>query len=291
MKKKIFILFLFVFTIVLAACTSNTSREDKLIKYQIEPKMSEAVINKYHLDFAKSLLNIKDNAKFLASNEAADNTDYYSLYISKNVNESIFKYQYDFTEELEKHIFDRENGNGKGRNKNKTVSANTLYLHATKAEADKICKLEVEEKYQEEELPLYELSLYNMIFNQKVLDILYGEEAVLKNLSLTYTFEKDLNASFNKTISSEYAGQLKNEKIDSKIYFEIVYLPIYVVRTKGSNPMASMIFLPIYEAFTSDGKVISNDDNGYKLEDSKINDIAKIDIVFNEDGTMTDGTE
>ncbi len=291
MKKKIFILFLFVFTIVLAACTSNTSREDKLIKYQIEPKMSEAVINKYHLDFAKSLLNIKDNAKFLASNEAADNTDYYSLYISKNVNESIFKYQYDFTEELEKHIFDRENETGKGRNKNKTVSANTLYLHATKAEADKICKLEVEEKYQEEELPLYELSLYNMIFNQKVLDILYGEEAVLKNLSLTYTFEKDLNASFNKTISSEYAGQLKNEKIDSKIYFEIVYLPIYVVRTKGSNPMASMIFLPIYEAFTSDGKVISNDDNGYKLEDSKINDIAKIDIVFNEDGTITDGTE
>ena len=291
MKKKIFILFLFVFTIVLAACTSNTSREDKLIKYQIEPKMSEAVINKYHLDFAKSLLNIKDNAKFLASNEAADNTDYYSLYISKNVNESIFKYQYDFTEELEKHIFDRENETGKGRNKNKTVSANTLYLHATKAEADKICKLEVEEKYQEEELPLYELSLYNMIFNQKVLDILYGEDAVLKNLSLTYTFEKDLNASFNKTISSEYAGQLKNEKIDSKIYFEIVYLPIYVVRTKGSNPMASMIFLPIYEAFTSDGKVISNDDNGYKLEDSKINDIAKIDIVFNEDGTITDGTE
>ena len=291
MKKKIFILFLFVFTIVLAACTSNTSREDKLIKYQIEPKMSEAVINKYHLDFAKSLLNIKDNAKFLASNEAADNTDYYSLYISKNVNESIFKYQYDFTEELEKHIFDRENETGKGRNKNKTVSANTLYLHATKAEADKICKLEVEEKYQEEELPLYELSLYNMIFNQKVLDILYGEEAVLKNLSLTYTFEKDLNASFNKTISSEYAGQLKNEKIDSKIYFEIVYLPIYVVRTKGSNPMASMIFLPIYEAFTSDGKVISNDDNGYKLEDSKINDIAKIDIAFNEDGNITDGTE
>ena len=291
MKKKIFILFLFVFTIVLAACTSNTSREDKLIKYQIEPKMSEAVINKYHLDFAKSLLNIKDNAKFLASNEAADNTDYYSLYISKNVNESIFKYQYDFTEELEKHIFDRENETGKGRNKNKTVSANALYLHATKAEADKICKLEVEEKNQEEELPLYELSLYNMIFNQKVLDILYGEEAVLKNLSLTYTFEKDLNASFNKTISSEYAGQLKNEKIDSKIYFEIVYLPIYVVRTKGSNPMASMIFLPIYEAFTSDGKVISNDDNGYKLEDSKINDIAKIDIAFNEDGTITDGTE
>ena len=291
MKKKIFILFLFVFTIVLAACTSNTSREDKLIKYQIEPKMSEAVINKYHLDFAKSLLNIKDNAKFLASNEAADNTDYYSLYISKNVNESIFKYQYDFTEELEKHIFDRENETGKGRNKNKTVSANALYLHATKAEADKICKLEVEEKNQEEELPLYELSLYNMIFNQKVLDILYGEEAVLKNLSLTYTFEKDLNASFNKTISSEYAGQLKNEKINSKIYFEIVYLPIYVVRTKGSNPMASMIFLPIYEAFTSDGKVISNDDNGYKLEDSKINDIAKIDIAFNEDGTITDGTE
>ena len=285
MKKKIFMLFLFVIAIVLASCSNNTSRESVLITYEIEPKMTEEVVNKYNLSFAKTS-DVLTTATSLGSLNTTEksNEDYYTVYISKTPEATLFKYTLKADDELESHIFNRDSENKNlGRNKNKTYVSNTIYLNSLLNQAEVICKAQgIEEKYYEEELSYYKTSLLNIIMNQKVIDILYGDSSAFKNLAFTgYSFDKDLSAAFSKTTSSVYAGDAKNDG-KTGIEFNIVYLPIFVVRSISGNKISSVLFLPVYETFTIGDKEIASDDNGYKLVDSKIKDIPSKDIVFDE---------
>ncbi len=286
MKKKILMLFLFVVAIVLASCSNNTSREDIIKTIDIETEITNAISTKYGLDFAK-YSGLEENATFIGSNEAQDTNDYYSLYVAKDVQASLFRYSFDATSELESHIHDRkEADSNKGRNKNKTMSVNTLYLKSLLDTAEAICKIKVTKESQlEEETVYYKNSMINMILCQSVLDILYGEEgSAVKNLQLTSTFDRDLDAKFVKTISSVYAGNALNENSKLTITYDVIFLPVYVVRRVGGSKITAPIFLPIYGTFsTGDKEIKATDDvNSYKLVDSTISSIKKLSFEFTD---------
>ncbi|MBR6071943.1 MAG: hypothetical protein IKP77_03810 [Acholeplasmatales bacterium] len=287
MKKKIFMLFLFVVAIILASCSSSNSRESVLITYEINTDYS-SVSDKYNLGFAK-VSDIATTGIDLGKKVTSDklDNDYYNVYVSKNPETTLFRNVYDADSELESHIFDREDG-GKGRNKNKTFTANSLYFNSLLSKAKTICDNQnIEEKKYEEELSYYKQSLIDIVMNQKVIDILYSTDGAFKSLTFTgYSFEKDFNASFAKSISSQYAGDAKNEG-KTGIKFEIVYLPVFVVRTVGNNHISSIVMLPVYETFTIGKQEITVVDGKYSLVDSKIKDIPSKDISFDEEtGTI-----
>ena len=282
MKKKIFILFLFVVAIVLASCSSNTSRESVLITYEIDTDYS-AVSDKYNLGFAK-VNEIGTTGIDLGKKATSDDPekDYYNVYVSKNPETTLFRNVFSADDELESHIFNREDG-GKGRNKNQTFVANSLYFNSLLSKAKTICDNQnIEEKYYEEELAYYKQSLIDIVINQKVIDILYANDGAFKALTFTgYSFEKDVNSSFSKSVSSVYAGDAKNEG-KTGINFEIVYLPVFVVRTVGSNHISTIIMLPVYETFTIGDQEITVVDGKYSLVDSKIKGIPAKAISFDE---------
>lgn len=285
MKKKIFMLFLFVIAIVLASCTKSTNRESVLITYEIEPTLSEEVVTKYNLGFAKRS-DLATTAVSLGTQNTTDNStdDYYTVYVSKTPEATLFKYAFSADEELESHIFNRDSENNNlGRNKNKTFVSNTLYFKALLDNAETICKAQpIEEKYLEEELTYYKQTLSGIIINQKVIDILYGSDSAFKSLTFTgLTFEKDLSASFSKVTSSVFAGDAKNDG-KTGIIFNIVYLPIFVVRTIGGNHISSVLLLPVYETFTIGDKEITSENDKYKLVDSKIASIPAKELQFDE---------
>lgn len=283
MKKKIFMLFLFVVAIVLASCSSNTSRESALIEGDINIDYG-TLSDKYNLAFAK-VDNLESDCIDLGKKATSDksDTDYYNVYISKDTNNTLFRYVYDATEDLSSHIYNEN------RNKNKTYIANSLYFNLLYKYAETVCKNKVDTnaKNYEEELSYYKQSLVNIVMNQRVLDIVYQADGTFNTLKFEgYSFEKDFTSSFSKTVDSSYAGEAKKDGID-KINFEIVYLPIYVVRTIGGNHISSVVMLPVYETFTNNDKEIVIKDGKYELVDSKIKDIKSIDISFDaESGTI-----
>ena len=286
MKKKIFMLFLFVVAIVLASCSKNTSREDIIKTLNLETEISSAISEKYGLSFAKTD-KLEELATFVGSTESQDTNDFYSLYVAKDTEASLFRYSFDATEELNSHIFDRKESNGnKGRNKNKTMSVNTLILKSLTDAAEAVCKTKVtKESELEEETVYYKNSMINIILNQKVIDLLYGEEANgVKNLKLTSKFERDVDATFVKTISSVYAGNALNENSSLTITFDTIFLPVFVVRKVGGNKITAPIFLPIYETFSTGDKEIqkADDENNYKLVDSTISSIKKLKFEFED---------
>lgn len=283
MKKKIFMLFLFVVAIVLASCSSSTSRESALIEGDINIDYG-TLSDKYNLAFAK-IDDLESNCIDLGKKATSDksDTDYYNVYVSKDTNNTLFRYVFDATEEISSHIFNET------RNKNKTFIANSLYFNLLYKYAETVCKNKVDtnDKKYEEELSYYKQSLVNIVMSQNVLDILYQADGTFNTLKFEgYSFEKDFSSSFSKTIDSTYAGEAKKDGVD-KVNFEIVYLPIYVVRTVGGNHISSIVMLPVYCTFTANDKEIVSKDGKYELVDSKIKDIKALDITFDaESGTI-----
>ncbi len=278
MKKKIALIFSLALTIFLAACGANTSREKEIINnYKVEPTMSETLKAKYNLDFANSA-ELSTKAISLGNNSASNAEDYYSVYASKNTENSLVKFTFNADDDLKSHIYETT------RNKNKTYIANALYFDVLLQEAKGICYDQVkDEAKREEELPYYKQSLLDIIMNTKVISIIYGENSVLTNMTFAnYKFTQDKSASFAKTISSQYAG---DAIIDGKtnVKFEIVYLPIYVVRTINTNIVASAVLLPIYTTFTVDNKEITSEDNKSKLVDSTIATMPEVSIAFDSE--------
>ncbi len=275
MKKKIALIFSLALTIFLAACQGNTSREKEIItNYNVEPEMTETLKAKYNLDFANSK-ELSTKAISLGNNSASNADDYYSVYASKNTENSLVKFTYSADEDLKSHIYDTT------RNKNKTYIANALYFDVYLQEAKTICyDIVKDEAKREGELPYYKQSLIDILMNTKVINIIYAENSVLNNMTFAnYKFTQDKSASFAKSITSQYAG---DAIIDGKtnVKFEIVYLPIYVVRTVSTKIVASAILLPIYATFTVDGKEIKSEDNKYKLVDSTIATMPEVSIAF-----------
>ena len=278
MKKKIALIFSLFVTVLLAACSSNNSRESVIINnYKVEPTMSEAMKEKYKLDFANTSV-LSTLAVSLGNNSASNEKDYYTVYCAKKTEDSLIKVTYDSDEELSKHIYEGT------RNKNKTFIANALYFDVLLKEAEGICNDQVhDENKKETELAYYKQSLIDIIMNTKVINILYASDGVLPSLTFAnYKFTQDKTASFAKTVSSQYAG---DALIDGKtgIKFEIVYLPIYVVRTINTNIVASAILLPIYSTFTVGNKEISSENNKYKLVDSTIATMPEVSVVYDAD--------
>ena len=125
--------------------------------------------------------------------------------------------------------------------------------------------------------------MIDIFLSNKVLTILYGTDSVLKDLSFTnYKFTQDTTSSFTKAKESNYAG---DALIDGKsnITFDVVYLPLFVVRKTSSTTLSSMIMLPIYTTFSVDGKEISSENNKYKLVDSTIATMNTLQVVFDPD--------
>ncbi len=278
MKKKIAMLFLLVFTLVLASCGSSNSREKQIIEnYSVKTTLSDLMVNKYKLGFA-NIDTAATDAKTLGNTSAENADDYYIVYVAKDTEASLFKYSYNADKELQKHIFD---GN---RNKNKTFQANTLYFKEILDMGETYCKDQVKDaNKQETEIPYYKQTMIDIFLSNKVLTILYGTDSVLKDLSFTnYKFTQDTTSSFTKAKESNYAG---DALIDGKsnITFDVVYLPLFVVRKTSSTTLSSMIMLPIYTTFSVDGKEISSENNKYKLVDSTIATMNTLQVVLDPD--------
>lgn len=283
MKKKIALVFLLVVTLFLASCAGNNSREKQIIEnYNVEPYMSAELVEKYNLAFANSK-KLAESATSIGTNSSSNENDYYTIYVSKEAENTLFKYVYSADEELSKHIFD---GN---RNKNKSFIANSLYLNVLLKEAETICKAQVlDESKRESELSYYKQSMIDIVMNSNVVSTIYGTNGTLKDLTFTnYKFTMDTQSSFSKEKTAKYAG---DALIDGKknISFEIVYLPMFVTRTVNQSiVVASVVFLPIYETFTVDGMEISSEDNKYKLVENTISAMPSKSIVFDsENGSI-----
>ena len=278
MKKKLALIFSLALTILLASCGGNTSREKEIISNNnIESKMSESLVEKYNLDFAHTSV-LSTLAISLGSDQSSSADDYYTVYASKNTEASLIKLSYNADTELSKHIYD---GN---RNKNVSFIANALYFDVLLQEAKAACyNLVIDENKRTEELPYYKQSLLDIIMNQKVLNILYASDSALTSTTFTnYKFTQDKSASFAKTVASQAAGYAL---IDNKtnIKFEIVYLPIYVVRRINTNFVAQAVLLPIYATFVVGDKEIQADGNKYKLVDSTIATMPEVSIIFDSE--------
>jgi len=278
MKKKLSMLFLLVITLFLASCAGSTSREKNIIDgYNVEPAITLELAEKYNLGFAK-LDSLDTTALAIGNNKASSESDYYTVYMSKNVETTLLRYRYKADEELRKHIFD---GN---RNKNKAFIANTVYFTIMLDEAEKIAKNEVkDENNQPKEIAYYKQSMLDIFVNDKVNKVINGSDSAFYSMEKFegYNFTIDKTASFSKAFTSYYAA---DALIDGKkdIYFEVVYLPLFVVR-RNANTQASVILYPVYETFTVEGLEISSENNKYKLVESKISTIPAKEFVFDEE--------
>ncbi len=278
MKKKIALFFSLIVTIFLTACAGSNSREKEIVNnYRVEPVMSDTLKEKYKLDFANTSV-LSTLAVSLGNNSAANANDYYTVYCSKNTENSLIKVTYNSDEELSKHIYEGT------RNKNKTFVANALYFDLLLKEAEGICYDQVQdENKRPTELTYYKQTLIDIVMNAKVLNVVYEKDSMLNNMSFAnYKFTQDKSASFAKTCNSQYAG---DALIDGKknIKFEIVYLPLYVVRTINTNIVASAILLPIYTTFTVDNKEIKSENNKYTLVDSTIATMPEVSVIFDSE--------
>ena len=278
MKKKIALIFSLIVTIFLTACAGSNSREKEIVNnYRVEPVMSDTLKEKYKLDFANTSV-LSTLAVSLGNNSAANANDYYTVYCSKNTENSLIKVTYNSDEELSKHIYEGT------RNKNKTFVANALYFDLLLKEAEGICYDQVQdENKRPTELEYYKQTLIDIVMNAKVLNVVYEKDSMLNNMSFAnYKFTQDTSASFAKTCNSQYAG---DALIDGKknIKFEIVYLPLYVVRTINTNIVASAILLPIYTTFTVDNKEIKSENNKYTLVDSTIATMPEVSVIFDSE--------
>ena len=285
MKKKIAMLFLLVFTLVLASCGANNSREKQIIEnYSVKTTLSNEVVEKYKLDFANSEV-LSTKASELGNNFSENENDYYTVYCSKDAESSLVKYSFSADEELRAHIFD---GN---RNKNKTFNASTLYFNQLLVTAETYCQNDADSNQWDEakrknELTYYKQSMVDIFLNSKVLTILYGTNGKVKDLTFTNSkFTQDTSQSFTKAHDSNFAGDALIAG-NTGITFDVIYLPLYVVR-KTTNELSTMVLLPIYTTFSVNGKEISSEDNKFKLVDSTVANIPTVDIVLDEEtGTI-----
>ena len=226
----------------LASCSSSTDVDLTTIRSDIDAVDLTYVKDKYNLNF---IYDLDNNANRLDTTVEIDSgTDYYAVYVNKNLADSAFVYSYNIDEDL---------NNLGDRIQYYTVNALTFQTS-------------------------------NSIYDSEVSSIataLYNSEHGLHQYNDDFAFEVNTLAalSFNKSAADAKAAYNNGKR---NVTLNIVYVPTFVVRNYGADGnkqkiLQKVVFAPIYSCYSSEGKEIS--ENG-ELIDSKISSIQTKEIVF-----------
>ena len=228
-------------------------------------KISDTYKAKYNLTFDETT----GSKKLYNKERSAKATSYYDVYIAEDYTSSLLRYTINI-EDLKKDIDDDIT-----KRKLKSIPVNSL-LFASGLYADE------------------QTAFIKEIYNSS-----YGITSKTKNEDKTYTlnydfgFTVDSNVSWNRTVDAKY---LTEAYIDGKtnLSLQVIYLPVYLVRTYKSNQIAKFYtLLPINEAIVCEGKkVVAPTEKGtkYSLEDYTIS-AKDVDFTFTEEGLLIPSEE
>ncbi len=255
MKKLLGVLGLAVVGLFsLASCKKSqdlsTTRRDKI---------SDEYKTKYNLSFdettGKQLFNKERSAK---------TTSYYDVYISNDYADNLLKYTINISE-LDENIDEIIS-----EKRLKSIPVSSL---------------------------LFSTGLYSdeqTAFIKEIYNSSYGITSKTKNEDKTYTlnydfgFDIDKTVAWNRVVNTNYLTQAY---LDGKtaLTLEVIYLPVYLVRTYKSNQIAKFYtLLPIREAILFEGKeVVAPTTKGekYSLADYSIS-AKETDFIFTEEGLL-----
>ena len=249
MKKKVISVAVGLIALVtLASCSSSSDGDLTIVRSDLALDLAE-VKDKYKLNFIYDLAN---EAKRLDSSvDINDDSDYYTVYVSNDVENSAFVYSVDISEDLkslEKRV------------QNYTVNSLTFKTS-------------------------------NGIYDSEVTSIaskIYDSTTGLNQFKFAASDADNLNVYTGTSLA--YAESAKGavaayKNGNTSISLDIVYVPTFVVRNYGEKNMQKqkilekVIFAPIYAQYTTNGQKINTDGT---LVASRISFYNKIDIVFDD---------
>ena len=247
MKKKLLIGA--VLPLLLVAACSSEKEDNKTLRFD---SLDSTHLEMYNLTGVKtnpSIYDLNENTKVLEDptyEKKERSGKYYDIYLkSDNVEASLFTYKINFGE-----IFDEDKDYYKN-GKFKHIYAETIQF------SDIIRSNE-------------RSSIMSELYNKE-----YGIKNILKEDII------NIGNTWSEEFDAEYVYDYYKTEEENEVYFEIVYLPFYVVRTYDDQPILEAYGLhPIYAAFVNQ--------DGYEIIGKKTvsenksitRDYPNVDIIF-----------
>ena len=255
MKKKLLIGAILPLLMVATAC-SKEKEDNTTLRHEDLDSTHLAMYNLTGVEHNSSIYDLGEDAKVAEdpTYEKKERTNnHYDIYLASNVESSLFTYRIDFNE-----IFDKNKDYYK-EGKFKHINAKTIQF------SDFIRSNE-------------RSGIMSELYNKN-----YGIKTILDEEII------NVGNTWNEEFDADYVYDYYKAADENEVYFDIVYLPFYVVRIYDEHPILEAYGLhPIYAAFVNQ--------DGYEILGKKTvsdntsitRNYPEVDIIFLEDSNYAE---